>query len=130
MVSNFILAALKNEPLEIYGDGKQTRSFCYVDDMVEGFIALMASEQFEGPVNLGRPQEVTIGELAERVVALTGSQSEICYKPIPVDDPLRRQPDIALAKRLLDWVPKTSLDDGLTKTIAYFKDLLAAGDKL
>ena len=130
VVSNFILAALKNEPLEVYGEGKQTRSFCYVDDMVEGFMALMASDSFEGPVNLGRPQEVTIGELAERVVTLSGSRSEIRYKPIPVDDPLRRQPDISLAKRLLSWEPKTGLDDGLTKTIAYFEGLLSEGGKL
>jgi UDP-glucuronate decarboxylase len=125
VVSNFVLAALKGQPLEVYGSGEQTRSFCYVDDMVEGFLALMASDRFEGPVNLGRPQEVTIAHLAERVVALTGARSEIRYKPIPVDDPMRRLPDISRARRLLQWEPKTDLDTGLAKTIAYFEAILA-----
>jgi len=125
VVSNFVLAALKGEPLEIYGSGEQTRSFCYVDDMVEGFLALMGSDSFEGPVNLGRPQEVTIAHLAEQVVDLTGSRSEIRYKPIPVDDPLRRLPDISRARRLLNWEPKIDLNQGLRKTIAYFEALLS-----
>jgi UDP-glucuronate decarboxylase len=125
VVSNFIVAALRNAPIEIYGDGSQTRSFCYVDDMIEGFIALMALETFEGPVNLGRPHEVTVRQLAEQVIALTGSRSEITHKPSPADDPLRRLPDIALARRLLNWEPKTGLDEGLAKTIAYFEGILS-----
>jgi UDP-glucuronate decarboxylase len=125
VVSNFIVAAIKNAPIEIYGDGSQTRSFCYVDDMIEGFIALMALETFEGPVNLGRPHEVTVRQLAEQVIALTGSRSKIEHKPSPADDPLRRLPDIALARRLLNWEPKTGLDEGLAKTIAYFEGILS-----
>jgi UDP-glucuronate decarboxylase len=125
VVSNFIVAALRDAPIEIYGDGSQTRSFCYVDDMIEGFIALMALETFEGPVNLGRPHEVTVRQLAEQVIALTGSRSEITHKPSPADDPLRRLPDIALARRLLNWEPKTGLDEGLAKTIAYFEGILS-----
>jgi UDP-glucuronate decarboxylase len=125
VVSNFIVAALKNAPIEIYGDGSQTRSFCYVDDMIEGFIALMALDTFEGPVNLGRPHEVTVRQLAEQVIALTGSRSKIEHKPLPADDPLRRLPDIALARRLLNWEPKTGLDQGLAKTIAYFEGILS-----
>ena len=125
VVSNFIVAALRDAPIEIYGDGSQTRSFCYVDDMIEGFIALMALEAFEGPVNLGRPHEVTVRQLAEQVIALTGSRSKIVHKPSPADDPLRRLPDIALARRLLNWEPKTGLDEGLAKTIAYFEGILS-----
>jgi UDP-glucuronate decarboxylase len=125
VVSNFIVAALRDAPIEIYGDGSQTRSFCYVDDMIEGFIALMALETFEGPVNLGRPHEVTVRQLAEQVIALTGSRSKIVHKPSPADDPLRRLPDIALARRLLNWEPKTGLDQGLAKTTAYFEGILS-----
>jgi UDP-glucuronate decarboxylase len=125
VVSNFIVAALKNAPIEIYGDGSQTRSFCYVEDMIEGFIVLMALETFEGPVNLGRPHEVTVRQLAEQVIALTDSRSKIVHKPSPADDPLRRLPDIALARRLLNWEPKTGLDEGLAKTIAYFEGILS-----
>jgi UDP-glucuronate decarboxylase len=125
VVSNFIMAALRDTPIEIYGDGSQTRSFCYVDDMIEGFIALMALETFEGPVNLGRPHEITVRQLAEQVIALTGSRSKIEHKPSPADDPLRRLPDIALARRLLNWEPKTGLDEGLAKTIAYFEGILS-----
>ncbi len=125
VVSNFIVQALKNEPITIYGDGSQTRAFCYVDDLIEGFIRLMqASDDVTGPVNLGNPVEMSIRELATRVIALTGSRSQILAKPLPVDDPLQRCPDISLAKRVLDWEPKVPLEQGLTKCIAYFDDLL------
>jgi nucleoside-diphosphate-sugar epimerase len=118
VVSNFITQALKNEPLTIYGDGDQTRSFCYVSDMVDGLVRLMKSpESFTGPVNLGNPVEFTIRELAEKVIALTGSRSKIESMPLPPDDPRQRQPDIALAKRELGWQPKVQLDEGLAKTI-------------
>ncbi len=125
VVSNFIVQALNDEPITIYGDGSQTRSFCYVDDMIEGFVRLMNSpDDCTGPVNLGNPREVTIGDLAQRIVALTGSKSELVYKPLPSDDPVRRCPDIARAQRSLDWEPKVQLEEGLHRTIAYFADLL------
>jgi UDP-glucuronate decarboxylase len=128
VVSNFIVQALKNEPITVYGDGGQTRSFCYVDDLTEGFVRLMDSpDEFTGPVNLGNPGEFTIRELAEKVIALTGSRSRIVQKPLPSDDPRRRQPDITLARKQLDWQPRVTLDQGLPKTIAYFDALLKDG---
>jgi UDP-glucuronate decarboxylase len=127
VISNFIVQALRREPITIYGDGNQTRSFCYVDDLIEGFIRVMATDNdFTGPVNLGNPREFTIGELAEKVLALTGSRSEIIYHPLPVDDPKQRQPDISRAQSKLDWTPKVQLEEGLNKTIAYFDKLLTA----
>ena len=126
VVSNFIVQALQNEPVTIYGDGSQTRSFCYVDDLVEGFIRLMQLEDdFSGPMNLGNPGEFTIMELAEKTIAATGSRSEIIRKPLPADDPLQRQPDISLAREKLDWEPTIALDEGLKKTIDYFERLLS-----
>jgi len=122
VVPNFIAQALKNEPITVYGDGTQTRSFCYVSDLVEGIVRLLRSDYDEGPVNLGNPVEVTIQQFAERIKALTGSKSEIVRRPLPVDDPKQRQPDITRAKRILGWEPKVGLDDGLRKTIDYFKD--------
>ena len=125
VVSNFIMQALQGEPITIYGDGSQTRSFCYVEDMVEAFIRLMATgDEFTGPVNLGNPGEFTIRELAEKVVAQIGSKSEIVYRDIPQDDPKQRCPDIALAKKTLDWQPKVMLDQGLGWTIDYFANLI------
>jgi len=125
VVSNFIVQALKNEPITIYGDGSQTRAFCYVDDLIEGCVRLMqASDEVTGPVNLGNPVETSIRELATKVIELTGSRSQILASPLPVDDPLQRCPDISLAKRVLDWKPKVPLDQGLTKCIAYFDNLL------
>jgi UDP-glucuronate decarboxylase len=122
VVSNFIVQALKGAPITLYGDGSQTRSFCYVDDMVEALIRLMATpDNVTGPVNLGNPQEFTIRELAERVVELTRSKSKLIRKPLPRDDPKQRRPDIALAKSMLRWKPSTPLDAGLRKTIDYFK---------
>jgi UDP-glucuronate decarboxylase len=126
VVSNFIVQALQNQPITIYGEGSQTRSFCYVDDMIEVFIRLMDTEDdFAGPVNTGNPREFTIKELAEMVVRLTGSSSELIYKPLPQDDPIQRKPDITLAREKLGWTPEVKLEDGLLKTIAYFKSLLA-----
>jgi len=126
VVSNFIVQALKNQPISIYGKGTQTRSFCYVDDLVEGFIRLMSTpDSFTGPLNLGNPGEFTIRELAEKVIDLTGSRSKLIFKPLPVDDPLQRQPDIRLAKKVLKWQPKVPLKLGLEKTITYFDQLLA-----
>jgi UDP-glucuronate decarboxylase len=128
VVSNFIVQALKAEPITIYGDGSQTRSFCYVDDLIEGFAALMASPAgFTGPVNLGNPAEFSIRELAELVIAMTGSRSRLVFEPLPADDPKQRQPDIALAKKALNWEPVVPLKDGLQHTIAYFDGLLSAG---
>jgi UDP-glucuronate decarboxylase len=125
VVSNFIVQALKNEPITIYGDGSQTRAFCYVDDLIEGCVRLMqASDEVTGPVNLGNPVELSIRELATRVIELTGSRSQILARPLPVDDPLQRCPDISLATRVLDWKPKVPLEQGLKKCIAYFDDLL------
>lgn len=124
VVSNFIVQALKGEDITIYGDGKQTRSFCYVDDLVEGMVRMMNSrEGFTGPVNLGNPREFTMLELAEKVLALTGSKSRIVYQPLPQDDPTQRKPVIDLAKKELDWEPKVALDEGLKKTIAYFEEV-------
>jgi UDP-glucuronate decarboxylase len=126
VVSNFIVQALKNQPIAIYGKGTQTRSFCYADDLIEGFIRLMNTpDSFTGPLNLGNPGEFTIRELAEKVIDLTGSRSKLIFKPLPVDDPLQRQPDIRLAKKVLKWQPKVPLKLGLEKTITYFDQLLA-----
>lgn len=124
VVSNFIVQALKNKDITIYGDGQQTRSFQYIDDLVEGMVRMMASgDSFTGPVNIGNPNEFTILELAEKVIRLTGSKSKIVNKPLPPDDPIQRQPDITLAKRELDWAPKIELDEGLIRTIDYFRSL-------
>jgi UDP-glucuronate decarboxylase len=124
VVSNFIVKALQGEPLEIYGDGSQTRSFCYRDDLVEGFFRLMASDHgMSGPVNLGNPGEFTIAQLAEIVIEMTASRSEVRYLALPVDDPRQRRPDISLATDRLGWQPKVALRDGLEMTIAYFKGL-------
>jgi dTDP-glucose 4,6-dehydratase len=122
VVPNFIAQALKDQPITVYGDGSQTRSFCYVSDLVEGIVRLLRSDYDKGPVNLGNPVEVTILQFAERIRALTGSKSEIVYRPLPEDDPKVRQPDIGKAKAILGWEPKVGLDDGLKKTIEYFKD--------
>lgn len=125
VVSNFIVQALKGEDITIYGDGNQTRSFCYVDDLVEAFVRLMnTADDFTGPVNTGNPGEFTIKELAEKVVDMIGTKSKIVYKPLPFDDPKQRQPDISLAKKELGWEPTIQLEEGLIKTIAYFDDLL------
>ncbi|MFO7724406.1 MAG: GDP-mannose 4,6-dehydratase, partial [Oceanipulchritudo sp.] len=127
VVSNFIVQALRNEDITVYGDGAQTRSFCYVDDLVEGFLRMMACEDFTGPVNLGNPGEFTILELAEAVIRLTGSTSRIINEPLPQDDPLQRKPDISLARERLGWEPKVPLEEGLKRTIAYFETVLAEG---
>jgi UDP-glucuronate decarboxylase len=125
VVSNFVMQALKNEPITIYGQGKQTRSFCYVDDLVDGLIRFMSTpDDCTGPMNLGNPHEFTILQLANRVISLTGSKSMLIYKPLPSDDPIQRQPNIAFAKKILGWEPKTQLDAGLKKTIQYFSALL------
>ncbi|MEM7329323.1 MAG: UDP-glucuronic acid decarboxylase family protein [Pseudomonadota bacterium] len=125
VVSNFVMQALRGQDITLYGDGQQTRSFCYVDDLVEGLIRLMESpDGVTGPINLGNPGEFTIKQLAEHVIDLTGSSSKMIHQALPQDDPKQRQPDIALAKRELGWVPAISLREGLTKTIAYFDDLL------
>ena len=127
VVSNFIVQALRNEPIEVYGDGTQTRSFCYIDDMIDALLALMDSgPEITGPMNLGNPDEFTIKNLANIVICLTGSRSRIVYKPLPSDDPKQRQPDIELAKKYLNWEPETKLEEGLTKTIAYFEKLLGS----
>jgi len=126
VVSNFIVQALQGAPITLYGDGSQTRAFCFVDDLIEGFLRLMATaDHITGPVNLGNPQETSVAELAETVIALTGSRSAIVRRPLPVDDPAQRCPDIALATTLLAWRPTTPLADGLTRTIAYFDQLLS-----
>jgi UDP-glucuronate decarboxylase len=125
VVSNFIVQALKNEPITIYGNGEQTRSFCYVDDMIDAFVRLMnAPDEVTGPVNLGNPGEFTIHELAQKVIDLTGSNSELVFRPLPSDDPTQRCPDISVAREKLGWQPLVGLEDGLRKTIAYFDTLL------
>ena len=128
VVSNFIVQALKGEDITVYGEGQQTRSFCYVDDLVNGIMATMNKEGFYGPVNLGNPNEMPIIDLAKRVIELTGSKSKIVKRPLPQDDPTRRQPDISLAKRELGWSPKIDLNDGLMKTIADFDERLKKGE--
>ena len=125
VVSNFIVQALTGQPITLYGDGQQTRSFCYVDDLIDGFVRLMDTEdRVTGPINLGNPTEFTMRELAEAVIDITGSKSPLEHRPLPVDDPRQRQPVIALAERELGWVPKVALREGLTRTIAYFDGLL------
>lgn len=124
VVSNFIVQALLGEPITVYGDGGQTRSFCYVDDLVDGLIRLMETE-LRGPVNLGNPNELTIQELAKQVIDLTGSGSEIVYRPLPSDDPVQRRPDITLAQQVLGWTPRVQLRDGLERTIRFFDELLS-----
>ena len=122
VVSNFIMQALRGEAITIYGDGQQTRSFCYVDDLIEGFIRMMdANDDISGPINLGNPSEFTIKQLAEAIINLTGAKSELIKQPLPEDDPLKRQPDITIAKQQLDWQPSINLEAGLTKTIDYFR---------
>jgi UDP-glucuronate decarboxylase len=126
VVSNFIVQALRGDDITLYGDGSQTRAFCYVSDLLAGFLKLMATEESViGPVNIGNPHEISVRELAERVIALTGSKSKIVFRPLPQDDPTQRCPDITLARKLLDWQPKVDLEDGLTRTIAYFAALTA-----
>lgn len=125
VVSNFIVQALTNQDLTVYGDGSQTRSFCYVDDMIEGLILLMnGTDESIGPINLGNPDECSILQLAETIVRLIGSQSKIIFKPLPKDDPIRRCPDITLAKERLNWEPKVELEEGINRTIKYFKDII------
>lgn len=121
VVSNFINQALNNEDITMYGDGKQTRSFCYVEDLIEGMYRLMNKEDFTGPINIGNPNEITLLDLAERIIRLTKSKSKIVYKPLPKDDPKQRQPNISLAKKVLDWEPLVDLETGLKKTIEYFE---------
>jgi UDP-glucuronate decarboxylase len=126
VVSNFIVQALRGEPITIYGDGSQTRAFCFVDDLIEGFIRLMATgPDITGPINIGNPHEITVRALAERIIAHTGAASQLVYYPLPQDDPMQRCPDIALARRTLEWEPRVALDDGLARTIAYFRTLLS-----
>lgn len=124
VVSNFIVQALKGEDITVYGEGSQTRSFCYVDDLIDGMVRLMNSENFIGPVNIGNPEEYTILDLAKKIIAMTGSKSKITKKPLPSDDPTQRQPDISLAKEKLGWKPKVSVTDGLSRTIEYFREEL------
>jgi UDP-glucuronate decarboxylase len=124
VVSNFIVQALKGEPITLYGDGMQTRSFCYVDDLIEAMVRMMNMKDFTGPVNLGNPKEFTIRELAQKIIAITGSSSTIVYKPLPADDPKQRKPDISLAKARLGWEPGIGLDQGLARTIDYFRRTL------
>jgi UDP-glucuronate decarboxylase len=127
VVSNFIVQALHGKPLTIFGDGTQTRSFCYVDDLIEGLVRLMDSiDDVTGPINLGKPGEFRVLELAKKVIELSNSQSEIIFKPLPTDDPRRRRPDISLAREVLGWEPKVELEEGLKKTIAYFEELLSS----
>jgi UDP-glucuronate decarboxylase len=131
VVSNFIVQSLKGEPITVFGDGNQTRSFCFVSDLIEALVRLMGtSDAVTGPVNLGNPTEITIGQLASRIVALTGSRSTIEYLPLPANDPRQRQPDISLAAATLGWKPVVELDEGLALTIAYFDERLAAGGLL
>ncbi|MFZ5520296.1 MAG: UDP-glucuronic acid decarboxylase family protein [Pseudomonadota bacterium] len=129
VVSNFIVQALKGEPITVFGDGSQTRSFCYRDDLIEGCLRLMATgDDITGPINIGNPGEFTVRELAEKVVELTGSSSQIVYQPLPADDPMQRCPDITKARELLGWQPTIALEEGLRRTIAYFDALLSGGD--
>ena len=125
VVSNFIMQALQNEDITIYGTGTQTRSFCYVDDLIDAFLLMMhTKDDVNGPVNIGNPSEFTILELAETVLSLTGSKSKLVFKELPQDDPQQRKPDIALAKKALDWEPKVSLQDGLKETVKYFRQIV------
>jgi UDP-glucuronate decarboxylase len=131
VVSNFIVQALKNEPITLYGDGTQTRAFCYVDDMIDGFLRMMdAPDDITGPMNLGNPVETSVAELAHLIIELTGSRSKIVHRPLPVDDPIQRCPDISQATALLNWQPRTALRPGLQRTVAYFEALLAERGEL
>lgn len=123
VVSNFIFEALRSKPITVYGDGSQTRSFCYIDDQIEGLVKLMNSKEFVGPINIGNPYEITVKTLSKIVLELTGSKSEITYMQLPSDDPKKRNPDIRKAKKYLDWEPKFSLEEGLKQTIVYFREL-------
>jgi len=126
VVSNFIVQALRGEDITIYGDGSQTRSFCYVDDLIEGFLRMMASaHEVTGPINIGNPKEFTIRQLAETILKMVGGQSRLILKPLPQDDPKQRQPDITVARNTLAWEPQVELEEGLQKTIAYFRECLA-----
>jgi UDP-glucuronate decarboxylase len=126
VVSNFIVQALRGEELTLFGDGSQTRAFCYVDDMIDGLVRLMASgDEVTGPVNIGNPHEITVRALAERIVAQTGATSRLMFRPLPQDDPMQRCPDITLARQMLGWEPLVELDEGLAKTIEYFRTLLS-----
>jgi UDP-glucuronate decarboxylase len=127
VVSNFVVQALHGKDITIYGDGSQTRSFCYVDDLIDGAVRMMEQTETIGPVNIGNPTELTIKQLAELVISMTGSKSKLIQEPLPKDDPVRRKPDISRAEKHLGWQPKVELREGLAKTIAYFQDLLAAG---
>ncbi|MCU0598924.1 MAG: SDR family oxidoreductase [Desulfobacterales bacterium] len=130
VVSNFIVQALRNQPITIYGDGSQSRSFCYVDDLIDAFVRFMdTADDFTGPVNLGNPKEFTIKELAEQVIELTGSKSKLVHMPLPEDDPVQRRPDITLAREKLGWEPRVHLEEGLKKTIYYFDNLLKKNKK-
>lgn len=124
VISNFIIQALKNEPITIYGDGTQTRSFQYVSDLINGMIKMMEQDQFTGPVNLGNPTEYSMLELAQKIIELTGSQSRMVFQTLPKDDPVRRKPDITLAQERLNWSPQVGLEEGLRKTIAYFRETI------
>ncbi len=127
VVSNFIVQALRNEDITVYGNGSQTRSFCYVSDLVDGLIRMMNKDNFTGPVNLGNPDEYAILDFAKKIKKLTGAKAKIIFKPLPQDDPMQRRPDITLAKKKLNWEPKISLNEGLRKTVKYFKGILRAG---
>jgi UDP-glucuronate decarboxylase len=128
VVSNFIVQALKNQPMTIYGQGEQTRSFCYVDDMIEGFVRLMNTpSDVTGPINLGNPQEFSIRDLAKMIIEMTGSKAKLDFRPLPDDDPRQRKPDISKAQKTMDWRPQVALKDGLVKTIEYFEQLLRKG---
>lgn len=125
VVSNFIMQALRNRNITVYGQGNQSRAFCYIDDMVDGILKMMVADNFIGPVNIGNPEEFTILELAQKVIDLTGSKSKIDHRPLPPDDPVQRKPDISLIRQKLNWEPKVKLEKGLTKTIAYFEKLIS-----
>ena len=130
VVSNFIVQALNGEDITVYGEGSQTRSFCYVSDLIDALVRLMATEDsFSGPVNIGNPIEFTIRELAEKVIELTGSRSRLVYEALPADDPQQRQPDISLARATFDWQPSIELNEGLEQTIDYFRQLLCAPEQ-
>lgn len=130
VVSNFIVQALTDKDITVYGDGSHTRSFCYVDDLIDGMVRMMAADGFTGPVNMGNPEEYSILDLAKKIIALTGSRSKIVYKPLPSDDPVKRQPDITLARQKLGWQPKVSVEEGLLKTIEYFRNELSSRHNL
>ena len=124
VVSNFVIQALQNIPITVYGDGSQTRSFCYCDDLIDGAVRMMNSENFIGPVNLGNPAEMTVLEFAQKIIYMTNSKSEIIFRELPKDDPVKRQPNITLAREKLNWQPNYKLEDGLNKTIEYFDNYL------